>query len=142
MPSWETVVAPLDAARAGELYAALTEIADADPLIMVRRDSDRHEISVSLYGEVQKEVIGTRLAEEYGLEVVFAETTTMHVERVTGTGSAAEIIFTAANPFLATVGLRIEPAPVGPGSASRSRSSAVRCRLRSSPQSRTPQWAR
>jgi len=115
LPSWETVVAPLDAARAGELYAALTEIADADPLIMVRRDSDRHEISVSLYGEVQKEVIGTRLAEEYGLEVVFAETTTMHVERVTGTGSAAEIIFTAANPFLATVGLRIEPAPVGAG---------------------------
>jgi ribosomal protection tetracycline resistance protein len=115
LPSWETVVAPLDAARAGELYAALTEIADADPLIMVRRDSDRHEISVSLYGEVQKEVIGTRLAEEYGLAVVFAETTTMHVERVTGTGSAAEIIFTAANPFLATVGLRIEPAPVGAG---------------------------
>jgi ribosomal protection tetracycline resistance protein len=115
LPSWETAVAAVDTRRSGELYAALTEIADADPLITISRDSDRHEISVSLYGEVQKEVIGKRLAEEYGLAVAFAETTTMHVERVTGTGSAAEIIFTAANPFLATVGLRIEPAPIGAG---------------------------
>ncbi len=115
LPSWETVVAPTQEERAGELFAALTEIAATDPLITVRRHAERHEISVSLYGEVQKEVIGTRLAEEYGLPVAFAETTTMHVERVIGTGSAAEIIFTAPNPFLATVGLRIEPAPIGAG---------------------------
>ena len=109
------MVTPVHAGQSSELFAALTEIADADPLIMVRRDPDRHEMSVSLYGEVQKEVIGSRLAEDYGLEVIFAETSTMHVERVAGSGSAAEIIFTAPNPFLATVGLRIEPAPVGAG---------------------------
>jgi ribosomal protection tetracycline resistance protein len=114
-PSWETVVAPAEPDRAGELFAALTEIADADPLISVRRDPERPAIRVSLYGEVQKEVIEDTLADSYGLGVSFAETTTAHIERLAGVGSASELIYSAANPFLATVGLRIEPAPVGAG---------------------------
>ncbi|GAA3625508.1 translation factor GTPase family protein [Microlunatus ginsengisoli] len=114
-PSWETVVRTLEPGREGELFAALTELADADPLIMVRRDPERHEIGVSLYGEVQKEVIQATLDGQFGLPVGFTETTTRHVERLSGIGAAAEFIHTAANPFLATVGLRIEPAPVGAG---------------------------
>jgi ribosomal protection tetracycline resistance protein len=41
---------------------------------------------VSLYGEVQKEVIEATLAEEYGLRVGFRETTTICIEQVVGTG--------------------------------------------------------
>ena len=43
------------------MYAALTELADQDPLIDLRRDDGRREIAVSLYGEVQKEVIAAVL---------------------------------------------------------------------------------
>ena len=61
----------------------------------------------------RKEVIGATLAEEFGVDVTFSETTTICVERVAGTGTAVEIIDTPSNPILATVGLRIEPGPAG-----------------------------
>ncbi len=67
------------------------------------------ETFVSLYGEVQKEVIGATLADDYGIEVSFRETTTICIERPASSGSAVEIIDTGENPFLATVGLRVEP---------------------------------
>jgi len=69
---------------------------------------------VSLYGEVQKEVLQATLADEYGLAVTFRETTTICVERPAGTGAAYELMG-EGNPFLATVGLRVEPGPVGSG---------------------------
>jgi ribosomal protection tetracycline resistance protein len=70
---------------------------------------------VSLYGEVQKEVIEATLAADYGIEVEFRGGATICIERVAGTGAAAERIATPPNPFLATVGLRVEPGPVGSG---------------------------
>lgn len=70
---------------------------------------------MSLYGEVHKEVIQATLAADHGVAAVFRPTTTLHIERVTGTGAAVEFIKTGPNPFLATVGLRVEPAPPGSG---------------------------
>jgi ribosomal protection tetracycline resistance protein len=113
-PTLETVVVPRRTEGRATLYAALAELADQDPLIDLRQDDARHEIFVSLYGEVQKEVIGATLADEYGIEVTFRETTTICVERPEGTGAAVEIIDVEPNPFLATVGLRVEPAEGGP----------------------------
>jgi ribosomal protection tetracycline resistance protein len=64
-PALESVVRPLRGADGGRLRAALNELAEQDPLINVRQDDERGEISVSMYGEVQKEVIGETLAREY-----------------------------------------------------------------------------
>lgn len=114
-PSLETVVQPARRADKGVLHAALTQLAEQDPLINLRQDPIREETHLSLYGEVQKEVIEATLAAEYGLEVTFRETTTIHVERPTGTGEAVEFNGKPPNPFLATVGLRVEPAPIGSG---------------------------
>ncbi|MET9546037.1 translation factor GTPase family protein [Streptomyces sp. NPDC006627] len=114
-PTLETVVAPLRPADRGALHVALTQLAEQDPLIDLRQDAVRQEVSVSLYGEVQKEVIQATLAEEFGLDVSFRETTTICVERVIGTGEAFEVGEKEPNPFLATVGLRVGPAPVGAG---------------------------
>ena len=114
-PSLETVVSAVRPEQTGALHAALTQLAESDPLINLRQDEIRHEISVSLYGEVQKEVIQATLADEFGVAVTFRETTTICVERPVGTGAAAEIIAKAPNPFLATVGLCVEPAPTGSG---------------------------
>jgi len=118
-PTLETVVIPRRARDRGALHAALTQLAEQDPLIAFRRDELRQELSVSLYGEVQKEVIEATLAEDYGVAVAFRETTTICIERPAGTGAAFEIIDTEPNPFLATVGLRIDPAAVGAGIAFR-----------------------
>jgi ribosomal protection tetracycline resistance protein len=113
-PTLETVVVPRRAGEKGSLHAALAQLAEQDPLINLRQDDLRHELSVSLYGEVQKEVIGATLANDYGLEVGFRETTMICVERPSGIGDAVEAIGTG-NPFLATVGLRVEPATIGTG---------------------------
>jgi ribosomal protection tetracycline resistance protein len=112
-PTLETVVR----ARPGErraLHLALAQLAEQDPLIALRHDPLRDELSVSLYGEVQKEVIQATLADEFGIEVAFSETTTICVERPVGRGEAVEHI-DEDSPFLATVGLQVEPAPAGRG---------------------------
>jgi ribosomal protection tetracycline resistance protein len=114
-PTLETAVTPLRAADRGALHAALTQLAEQDPLIGLRRGDARAELLLSLYGEVQKEVIQATLAGEYGVEATFSASTTICVERPAGTGAAVEIIDTPPNPFLATVGLRIDPVPVGSG---------------------------
>ena len=83
---------------------------------------------MSLYGEVQKEVIQATLERDYGIEADFRETTTVCIERPAGVGEAEEVIHAqtktnitgrssplSTNPFLATLALRIEPAPPGSG---------------------------
>ncbi|MEU6372333.1 translation factor GTPase family protein [Streptomyces sp. NPDC046909] len=118
-PTLETVVVPGPDTDRRALHRALTRLAEQDPLIGLRHDEVRQETSVSLYGEVQKEVIQATLCEEFGLAVGFRETTPLCVERPAGSGAAAEFIKKDANPFLATVGLRVDPAPPGSGIAFR-----------------------
>jgi ribosomal protection tetracycline resistance protein len=108
-PTLETVVVPAAPAQRGAVHRALSRLAEQDPLIDLRQDDVRRELSVSLYGEVQKQVIEAWLADE-GLPVTFRRTTTLCVERVVGTGADAAFIGHPANPFRATVGLRVEPA--------------------------------
>ena len=114
-PTLETVVVPGPGADRGALHLALTRLAEQDPLIDLRQDDLRQEVSVSLYGEVQKEVIQATLADDFGVDVTFRETTTICLERPVGSGAAFEIIDKDPNPFLATVGLRVDPAPIGAG---------------------------
>ncbi len=114
-PTFESVVEPVDPADGQRLSVALGQLAEQDPLIDVRQDDTRAETSVSLYGEVQREVIEATLANEYGLEVAFRDTTTICVERPTGSGEAVEILNTPTNPFHADLGLQIEPSAPGSG---------------------------
>ena len=101
--------------HAGAVFSALADLAEQDPFIDLRHDDARGEITVMLSGEVQKEVIQAMLAERYGLEVGFRESTVVCVERLAGVGEAVEYNKIGGNPFLATVGLRVEPAPPGSG---------------------------
>jgi ribosomal protection tetracycline resistance protein len=114
-PTLETVVLPRRPADRGALHVALAQLAEQDPLINLRQDDLRQEVSVSLYGEVQKEVVHATLADDFGLQVRFRESTTICIERPVGSGAAFELIGTDPNPFLATVGLRVDPAPPGGG---------------------------
>ena len=127
-PALEAVVFALRPEEQGSLRAALGQLAEQDPLIDVRQDDHRHEIAVSLYGEVQKEVIGATLERDYGIAADFRETTVVCIERPAKAGEAEEVIHAkthtnitgrssplSTNPFLATLALRIEPAPFGSG---------------------------
>jgi ribosomal protection tetracycline resistance protein len=114
-PTLESVVVARNPDDKGALRVALAQLAEQDPLINVRQDDTVQEISVSLYGEVQKEVIEATLRNDFGVDVTFREATTICVERPVGTGEAVEILHDESNPFLATVGLRIDPAPIDSG---------------------------
>jgi ribosomal protection tetracycline resistance protein len=113
-PSLETLVRPTEPAQAGALYSALTRLSEQDPLISIRRAG--HDLTVRLYGEVQKEVLRTMLAEEFGIAAEFERSRPLLIERLRGTGhrvrhyAPEERVF-----FWATVGLRVEPAPPGAG---------------------------
>jgi ribosomal protection tetracycline resistance protein len=109
-PTMETVVTARDSVA---LFRALSELAEQDPLIGVRPGAAPGELTVSLYGEVQREVIAARLAEEYGVEAEFATPRVVCAERLVGVGHGlAEI---GKNTFAATVGLRVEPGPPDSG---------------------------
>lgn len=114
-PALETAVAPARPSEKARLHTALTQLAEQDPLINLRQDDIRGEMYVSLYGEVQKEVIEATLALEFGVEAQFRETSQIYVERPIGRGYSVEWLGKNGNPFLATVGLSIEPAPVDSG---------------------------
>jgi ribosomal protection tetracycline resistance protein len=114
-PTLESVVVAAEPDDRERLRVALSQLAEQDPLIDVRQDDTRHELSVSLYGEVQKEVIQATLANEFDLDVTFRETTPIYIERPVRTGEAVEILHAATNPYEATIGLRVEPAPAGTG---------------------------
>jgi ribosomal protection tetracycline resistance protein len=113
-PTLEASVEALDPRQRPALRVALAQLADQDPLIAARTDQDGRP-TVSLYGRVQQEVIASTLAEEHGIEVEFSEASVLHVERLRRVGSAVERFNTPTNPYGATIGLRLSPAPPGSG---------------------------
>ncbi len=114
-PTLESVVVARDPADRARLRVALGQIAEQDPLINLRQDDSRQEIYVSLYGEVQKEIIQATLASDFNLDVTFRETTMIYIERPAGIGNAVEILQSDAHPYSATIGLRVEPGPADSG---------------------------
>ncbi len=114
-PSLEAVIVPSNPGDRGALRAALARLAEQDPLINIRQDDLRQEIYLSLYGEVQKEVVQETLRAEFGIQVEFRDTTPICIERLLGAGHAVEFNGRVPNPFLATVGLKLEPASIGTG---------------------------
>jgi ribosomal protection tetracycline resistance protein len=114
-PTLETVIVPRHAANKGKLRLALDRLAEQDPLINLRQDDTRNELFVSLYGEVQKDVIRATLANDFGVDVDFRKTTPICIERPIGTGAEVKLLQEETNPTSATMGLRIEPGPPGSG---------------------------
>jgi ribosomal protection tetracycline resistance protein len=115
-PTLETVVRP---ARPGDripLNRALLSLAERDPLVDPHLDELSEEMAVRLYGEVQKEVVASLLAEEFGIDVEFEETRAIHIERPLRTVAALhEMGPWQQTPHIATVGLRLEPGEPGSG---------------------------
>ncbi len=112
-PSFESIVKPIDPAQANALHAALDQLAEQDPLIGLRVTDDG--LSVSLFGDVQKEVLAETLLRDYGVRGNFGPSRIICVERVTGSGEAVEIIGSPENPFAAGMGFRVDAGPLGSG---------------------------
>ncbi len=117
-PTLETAVVARDPLDRPTLFSALTELAEQDPLINLRQDDVRHDLFLSLFGEVQREVVAQTLAADYGIAVEFRPVTPICIERPRGPASAIETIprhRSPQRPFLATVGVSVAPLPAGSG---------------------------
>ena len=88
-PGLESAVVARDPDDRGRLFEAVQRLSAQDPLIDARLDGPDQELTVSLYGEVQREVLTARLAEEFGIVADVLESRTVHVERVAGVGEWA-----------------------------------------------------
>ncbi|MGH8794813.1 MAG: GTP-binding protein, partial [Stackebrandtia sp.] len=117
-PTLDTIIRPRNPRERPALHDALRVLSERDPLVDPRFDESGQDITVNLYGEVQKEVIAATLAEQFGVEVDFDETRTIYVERPVGVGEAVEAMGEEPSThFYATIGLRVQPGPVGSGVA-------------------------
>ncbi|GAA0732680.1 TetM/TetW/TetO/TetS family tetracycline resistance ribosomal protection protein [Dactylosporangium roseum] len=106
---------PVDPAQRGALFAALTVMGDEDPLIEPRLNEIDGTAEIRIHGEVQKEVVVAVLEERFGVRTFFHDTSVICIERVTGSATAIEEMDRDGNPYLATIGLSLEPGE--PGSA-------------------------
>ena len=138
-PTLETVVVPGRPADRGALHVALAQLAEQDPLINLRQDDLRQEISrVALRRGPEGGDRGhARRRVRPGGRASARRPRSASSGRP-APGRRSSCIGKGPNPFLATVGLRVDPAPAGGGVSSGSRSSSARCRTRSSRPSRRP----
>ncbi|GIN87193.1 tetracycline resistance protein [Heyndrickxia sporothermodurans] len=114
-PQLETLIEAKQTEKSHQLYQALMELSEEDPLIQILKDDFHRDIYIRLFGEVQKEVIETLLKENHGLDVSFSETRVVCIEKPKGIGQAVEIMGSSGNIFYATVGFKIEPGITGSG---------------------------
>ncbi|QUG84612.1 elongation factor G [Bacillus nitratireducens] len=114
-PQMEATIDVLDKERIHDLYAALMELCEEDPLIKVWKDDVHNELYIRLFGEVQKEVIETTLCEKYNLQVTFSNTRVVCIEKPIGVGNSVEVMGEKANPFYATIGFKVERGELNSG---------------------------
>ncbi|MCM3240153.1 TetM/TetW/TetO/TetS family tetracycline resistance ribosomal protection protein [Heyndrickxia oleronia] len=114
-PQLETQIKPVQKEKTHDLYQALMEMSEEDPLIHVLKDDFHHDLFIRIFGEVQKEVIHSVLKEKYHVDVTFTETRVICIEKPKGIGQALERMGEANNPFYGTVGFRVEPGEFGSG---------------------------
>ena len=108
---WRPSSSPCRAADRGALHVALAQLAEQDPLIDLRQDDLRRRCPSRSTARCRRRSSRRRWPTSTASRSRFRETTTICIERPAGTGAAVEIIDTDPNPFLATVGLRVEPGP-------------------------------
>ncbi|MBT2408158.1 MULTISPECIES: translation factor GTPase family protein [unclassified Streptomyces] len=106
---------PVDPTQRGALFTALSVLGDEDPLIEPRLDELDGSARIRIHGEVQKEVVVTVLEERFGVRTVFRDTSVICIERVLGSATAVEEMDKDGNPYLATLGLRLEAGETGSG---------------------------
>ncbi|TBX60644.1 TetM/TetW/TetO/TetS family tetracycline resistance ribosomal protection protein [Bacillus mycoides] len=114
-PQMEAAIDAVPKERIHDLYAALMELCEEDPLIKVWKDGVHNELYIRLFGEVQKEVIETTLYEKYNLRVTFSNTRVVCIEKPIGVGNSVEVMGERANPFYATIGFKIERGELNSG---------------------------
>lgn len=107
---------PDDPAKLTSLASALRELSDEEPYINSEWEKTEREITLSITGKIQLEVLSALLSERYGLSVSFSPPTVIYKETPIKIAEGYEC-YTMPKPCWAIVRLLIEPMPRGSGIA-------------------------
>ena len=96
------------------LLTAVRELAEEDPLLQCEWEPDERELTVSIMGEVQIEVLRHLLAARYGIQAEFSPPSVIYKETVCRPGIGYER-YTMPKPCWAVIELSFEPLAAGSG---------------------------
>ena len=108
-------ISPVFSSDRAFLLEALSELAETDPLLQYKLDSRSSDITMEFLGKVQMEVIAALLQSRYHLKVKIENVTTIYKARPLKKANFSADIEIPPNPFWASIGLSIEPLPIGAG---------------------------
>lgn len=114
-PSLRATVCPKDMSQRSNLIQALFELTEEDPFLDCELIENTDEIILKLFGNIQMEIIRSILESRYGIECIFGELKTIYKERLKRKSEAVVHIEVEPNPYWASIGLIIEPLPIGSG---------------------------
>ncbi|MCL2708169.1 MAG: hypothetical protein FWF03_03530, partial [Defluviitaleaceae bacterium] len=96
------------------LIDSTRELCAEDPLLNMRWEPEQRELTLSVTGKMQMEVLESMFWTRFGLEVRFAEPTVIYKETPVAAGEGYEA-YTMPKPCWAIIRLKIEPLPTGSG---------------------------
>ena len=114
-PALQSSIHPQDVKDRSRLILAMNKLSIEDPSLSFQLNTDNNELEVALYGATQREVILTLLEERYAVEAYFEEVKTIYKECPKGKAEHTIHIEVEPNPYWASIGLVIEPLPLGSG---------------------------
>ena len=114
-PALKSSVQPNKPEERSKVISALNTLWIEDPSLSFSINSYSDELEISLYGLTQKEIIQTLLEERFSVKVHFDEIKTIYKERPIKKVNKIIQIEVPPNPYWATIGLTLEPLPLGAG---------------------------
>lgn len=108
-PLLNVVIKPVPAAHRRQLLEALNALAMEDPYLDLTINDETEEISLKLFGDLQKEIIRSLLKERYGLDCEFDRIRTINKEKPKDKVTRIVPINSPGNLHRAGVGLTLEP---------------------------------
>ncbi|MDD6795613.1 MAG: hypothetical protein PUE01_09430, partial [Clostridiaceae bacterium] len=108
-------VKPVNQADRMKLIYALKDLSIEDPDLKFEINANTSEISLELFGEIEKEFIGGKLFESYGIDTEFTNTKTIYKETILNSTKAYIKMNEKDNIYRASIGLLLEPLARGRG---------------------------
>lgn len=114
-PLLATGVSPLEGASRSALLDALTQLTEEDPFLRMSIHPGTGEITLQLFGLLQREILEALLWERFHIKAAFSPVQTLFKEQPREKAAAYIPIWAAGNLHEAGIALTVEPLPPGTG---------------------------
>lgn len=115
VPTLKARVIDNDLGMRKAICEALIQFTDEDPFLEFSIHPFTEAIEIKIFGVVQKEIIEMQLKERFGIETQIQNPDTIYKERPSESSTVCRYMYKDGNHYAATVGLKVEPLPVGSG---------------------------